>query len=84
MSNIEECIMDIIKTFDNCSGIYNENDISICEIIEDFFESHGIKQYECDTELMFTNPGVDIYSFSCCWIENGELKSILNIEFDRI
>lgn len=82
MSNIESCILDIVSSFDG-SGIYNEDEVYVCDMIDEFLESRGITQYHSNTEMMFENPAIEIYSFSCCWIENGELKSLLNIVLER-
>ena len=82
MNSIKSCILDIISEFDNGKGIYND-EVYIGDLVDDFFKSCGIKQYHCNIEMMFENPGVEVYSFSCCWIENGELKSLLNIQLER-
>lgn len=82
MGNIESCILEIVSSFDGY-GIYDENDVYVCDVVDEFFKSRRITQYHSDTEMMFENPAIEIYSFSCCWIENGELKSLLNIEIDR-
>ncbi|MGM9795748.1 MAG: hypothetical protein ACI39B_04350 [Methanobrevibacter smithii] len=82
MSNIESCILDIVSSFDS-GGIYNEEGIYVCDMVDEFLESRGITQYHSNTEMMFENPGIEVYSFSCCWIENGELKSLLNLEIDQ-
>lgn len=83
MDSIQSCILDIVSTFDNGKGIYNDDGVYICDLIDTFFESRGIKQYHCNVETMFENPGIDVYSFSCCWVENGELKSLLNLQLER-
>lgn len=82
MGNIESCILEIVSGFDGY-GIYDENDVYVCDVVDEFFKSRGITQYRSNTKEMFANPGIEIFSFSCCWIENGELKSLLNIEIDR-
>lgn len=82
MGNIESCILEIVSSFDG-RGIYDENDVYVCDVVDEFFKSRGITQYRSNTEEMFENPAIEIYSFSCCWIENGELKSLLNIEIDQ-
>lgn len=82
MGNIESCILEIVSSFDGY-GIYDENDAYICDVVDELLKSRGITQYHSNTEEMFENPAVEIYSFSCCWIENGELKSLLNIEIER-
>ena len=82
MGNIESCILDIVSSFDGY-GIYDENNAYICDVVDEFLESRGITQYRSNTKEMFANPGIEIFSFSCCWVENGELKSLLNIEIER-
>lgn len=82
MGNIESCILEIVSSFDGY-GIYDENDAYVCDVVDEFFKSRGITQYHSNTEMMFDNPGIEIFSFSCCWIENGELKSLFNISLER-
>lgn len=83
MNSIESCILEIVSGFDDGKGIYNDDEVYICDLVDALFESRGIKQYYCDVETMFENPGIDVYSFSCCWVENGELKSLLNLQLER-
>lgn len=83
MNSIESCILDIVSDFDDGKGIYNDDEVYICDLVDTLFESRGIKQYHCNVETMFENPGIDVYRFSCCWVENGELKSLLNLQLER-
>ena len=82
MGNIESCILEIVSSFDGY-GIYDENDVYVCDVVDEFLESRGLTKYHSNTKEMFANPGIEIFSFSCCWIENGELKSLLNLQLER-
>lgn len=89
--SVKEKIFEIFKQYEEL-GIYREieingewEEISLEEEIEEILSKEkSVTEFRVEVENMFTNPGIDIYSVSIVWIENGKLESILNYEIDRI
>lgn len=81
--SIYETIIDIIEEWqDKECGTESEDDLGniIClgSEIEKVLKENNILQYDYDEQLMFYNPIIDIYSVSVVWVEDGQLKSIVN------
>ena len=89
--SVKEKIFKIMEQYKEL-GVYREieingewEEISIEEEIEEVLSKEkSVTEFRVDTENMFDNPGIDIYSVSIVWIENGKLETILNYEIDRI
>ena len=89
--SVKEKIFKIMEQYKEL-GVYREieingewEEISIEEEIEEVLSKEkSVTEFRVETENMFDNPGIDIYSVSIVWIENGKLKTILNYEIDRI
>lgn len=87
--SVRDEIFEILSKADKEGYVYYEkkvNDELIeCDIEDDIvgvFITAGIKEYNVEKECMFENPGINIYSISIAWIENGKLETILNWEID--
>lgn len=60
-------------------------EISLEEEIEEVLGAvESITDFHVEVTNMFDNPGIDIYSVSITWIENGKLEAILNYEIDSV
>ena len=60
-------------------------EVSLEEEIEEVLsKERTVTKFRVEAANMFDNPGIDIYSVSIVWIENGKLETILNYEIDRI
>lgn len=82
-------IFEILSKADEEGYVYYNKKVNDglieCDIeddIIDVFIAAGIKEYNVEKECMFENPGINIYSISIAWIENGKLETILNWEID--
>lgn len=89
--SVKEKIFKIMEQYKEL-GVYREieingewEEISIEEEIEEILSKEkSVTEFRVDAANMFDNPGIDIYSVSIVWIENGKLETILNYEIDRI
>ena len=89
--SVKEKIFKIMEQYEE-RGIYREieingewEEISIEEEIEEILsKERTVTEFRVEAANMFDNPGIDIYSVSIVWIENGRLETILNYEIDRI
>lgn len=89
--SVKEKIFKIMEQYEE-RGIYREieingewEEISLEEEIEEILSKEkSVTEFRVEATNMFDNPGIDIYSVSIVWIENGKLETILNYEIDRI
>ena len=89
--SVKEKIFKIMEQYKEL-GVYREieingkwEEISLEEEIEEILSKEkSVTEFRVDAANMFDNPGIDIYSVSIVWIENGKLETILNYEIDRI
>lgn len=89
--SVKEKIFKIMEQYKEL-GVYREieingewEEISIEEEIEEILSKEkSVTEFRVEAANMFDNPGIDIYSVSIVWIENGKLETILNYEIDRI
>lgn len=89
--SVKEKIFKIMEQYKEL-GVYREieingewEEISLEEEIEEILSKEkSVTEFRVEAANMFNNPGVDIYSVSIVWIENGKLETILNYEIDRI
>ena len=89
--SVKEKIFEIFKQYEEL-GIYREieingewEEISLEEEIEEILSKEkSVTEFRVEAADMFDNPGIDIYSVSIVWIENGKLETILNYEIDSI
>lgn len=89
--NVKEKIFKIMEQYEE-RGIYREieingewEEVSLEEEIEEILSKEkSVTEFRVEADNMFTNPGIDIYSVSVVWVENGKLETILNYEIDRI
>ena len=89
--SVKEKIFKIMEQYKEL-GVYREieingewEEISLEEEIEEILSKEkSVTEFRVEAANMFDNPGIDIYSVSIVWIENGKLESILNYEIDRI
>lgn len=89
--SVKEKIFKVFEQYEE-HGIYREIEINgeweeVCleeEIEEIFSKEESVTEFRVEATNMFDNPGIDIYSVSIVWIENGKLETILNYEIDRI
>ena len=86
--NIEEKIYSILEDYEDRHTIWREEEVNgewECYEIDDdiisVFDGTDIEAHVQHTE-MFDNPAITVYSVSVAWIENGELKSILNYQIN--
>lgn len=89
--SVKEKIFKIMEQYKEL-GVYREieingewEEVSLEEEIEEVLsKERTVTEFRVEMENMFDNPGIDIYSVSIAWIENGKLETILNYEIDRI
>lgn len=89
--SVKEKIFKLIEQYEE-HGIYREieingewEEVGLEEEIEGILsEEESVTEFQVEATNMFDNPGIDIYSVSIVWIENGKLETILNYEIDRI
>lgn len=90
--SVKEKIFKIMEQYEE-HGIYREIEMAngeweeVCleeEIEEILSKEESVTEFQVEAANMFENPGIDIYSVSIVWIENGKLETILNYEVDRI
>lgn len=89
--SVKEKIFKIMEQYEE-RGIYREieingdwEEVSLEEEIEEILSKEkSVTEFRVEAANMFDNPGIDIYSVSVVWVENGKLESILNYEIDRI
>ena len=89
--SVKEKIFKIMEQYKEL-GVYREieindewEEISLeAEIEEILIKEKSVTEFRVEAANMFDNPGIDIYSVSIVWIENGKLETILNYEIDRI
>lgn len=89
--NVKEKIYKILEQYEGHSP-YREievngewEEISLeGEIEEVLGAAESITDFYVEATNMFDNPGIDIYSVSIAWIENGKLETILNYEIDHV
>ena len=88
--SVEEKIFKIMEQYEE-HGIYREieingewEEISLEEEIEEILsKEESVTDFQVEAANMFKNPGIDVYSVSIVWIENGKLETILNYGIDR-
>ena len=89
--SVKEKIFKIMEQYEE-HGIYREieingewEEISLEEKIEEILsKEESVTDFQVKAANMFKNPGIDVYSVSIVWIENGKLETILNYGIDRI
>lgn len=89
--SVKEKIFEILEQYEGHSP-YREievngewEEISLEEEIEEVLgAAESITDFYVEATNMFDNPGIDIYSISVAWIENGKLETILNYEIDHV
>lgn len=89
--SVKEKIFKIMEQYE-AHGIYREieingewEEISLEEKIEEILsKEESVTDFQVKAANMFKNPGIDVYSVSIVWIENGKLETILNYGIDRI
>lgn len=89
--SVKDKIFKIMEQYKEL-GVYREieingewEEISLEEEIEEILSKEkSVTEFRVEAANMFDNPGIDIYSVSIVWIENGKLETILNYEIDRI
>ena len=89
--SVKEKIFKIMEQYKEL-GVYREieingdwEEVSLEEEIEEVLsKERAVTEFRVEAANMFDNPGIDIYSVSIVWIENGKLETILNYEIDRI
>lgn len=89
--SVKEKIFKIMEQYEE-RGIYREieingdwEEVSLEEEIEEILSKEkSVTEFRVEAANMFDNPGIDIYSVSVVWVENGKLETILNYEIDRI
>ena len=89
--SVKEKIFKIMEQYKEL-GVYPEieingewEEVSLAEEIEEILsKERTVTEFRVEAANMFDNPGIDIYSVSIVWIENGKLETSLNYEIDRI
>lgn len=87
---VKEKIFKIMEQYEE-HGIYREieingewEEISLEEKIEEILsKEESVTDFQVKAANMIKNPGIDVYSVSIVWIENGKLETILNYGIDR-
>ena len=87
--SVEEKIFKIMEQYEE-HGIYREieingewKEVNLEEEIEEILsKERTVTEFRVEAANIFDNLGVDIYSVSIVWIENGKLETILNYEID--
>lgn len=88
--SVKEKIFKIMEQYEE-HGIYREieingewEEISLEEKIEEILsKEESVTDFQVKAANMLKNPGIDVYSVSIVWIENGKLETILNYGIDR-
>ena len=88
--SVKEKIFKIMEQYGE-HGIYREieingewEEVNLEEEIEEILsKERTVTEFRVEAANMLDNHGVDIYSVSIVWIENGKLETILNYEIDR-
>lgn len=88
--SVKEKIFKIMGQYEE-HGIYREieingewEEISLEEKIEEILsKEESVTDFQVKAANMFNNLGIDVYSVSIVWIENGKLETILNYGIDR-
>lgn len=62
------------KLFALLDTIDKECDIECHSRIKDFMKGHGFEDVQVSVDDMFDSPGIDIYSVSVAWVENGKAQ----------
>ena len=89
--SVKEKIFKIMEQYEE-HGIYREvevngewEEVGLEEEIEEILsKEESVTEFQVAATDMFENPGIDVYSVSIVWIENGKMETILNYEIDRI
>lgn len=89
--SVKEKIFKIMERYEE-HGIYREievngewEEVGLEEEIEEILsKEESVTEFQVEATNMFDNPGIDVYSVSIVWIENGKMETILNYEIDRI
>ena len=89
--SVKEKIFKIMEQYKEL-GVYRKieingewEEVNLEEEIEEVLsKERTVTEFRVEAANMFDNPGIDIYSVSIVWIENGKLESILNYEIDGI
>ena len=69
------------KLFELLEQINEDKDLECHERIKDFLVSLGAEQVEVSVDEMFDSCGLDVYSVSVAWIEDGKIRlSVGNVE----
>lgn len=88
--SVKEKIFKIMEQYEE-HGIYREieingewEEISLEEKIEEILsKEESVTDFQVKAANMFNNLGIDVYSVSIAWIENGKLETILNYGIDK-
>jgi tRNA(Ser,Leu) C12 N-acetylase TAN1 len=88
--SVKEKIFKIMEQYEE-HGIYREieingewEEISLEEKIEEILsKEESVTDFQVKAANMFNNLGIDVYSVSIVWIENGKLETILNYGIDK-
>lgn len=69
------------KLFELLEQINEDKDLECHERIKDFLVSLGAEQVEVSVDEMFDSCGLDVYSVSVAWIEDGKIRlAVGNVE----
>ena len=89
--SVKEKIFKIMEQYEE-RGIYREieingewEEVSLEEEIEEILsKERTVTEFRVEAANMFDSTGINIYSVSIVWIENGKLESILNYEIENL
>lgn len=62
------------KLFELLEQINEERDTECEQRVKDFLHGLGAEQVEVSVDEMFTSCGIDIYSASVAWLEDGKVR----------
>lgn len=62
------------KLFELLDSIGKLGDLNCHEEIQNFMEKLGAKDIQVSVDDMFDSPGLDVYSVSVAWLENGKIQ----------
>lgn len=62
------------KLFEILEQINQDCDIECHQRIKDFLNSFGAEQVEVSIDEMFDSCGLDVYSVSVAWLEDGKVQ----------
>ena len=63
-----------VKLFELLEQINKDCDTECEQRIKDFLRNLGAEQVEVSVDEMFDSCGLDVYSVSAAWLENGRIQ----------